>query len=310
MAINGIFGTATNATGATNSFSTGRTNIQSNATNSPSDDATSVKISDTEKNRAAGVDSAIRYLKPLQTVVETASSATDRAGEVLNQTLSLAKQVAAEVDPTKKSVLASDGATLLAELDKIASTKTPEGVSVIGQGSLSYSVSLDKPGDSKGNSIAVNIPNIQISKADLGVSSVTSSALKDSNDASQQSLSDAINTVSNIAASLKSTLTSILQTADANGASRAAQGAVTENNADDLANKIASALKSAPGLADTNNLDTTKVLDLIKAPEENKPAQTTSSTTPSVKPKDKKEEDLFNPLLVSTGDAVDPGASF
>jgi hypothetical protein len=304
MAINGIFGSTNGATGAQNSFSTGRVSIQSSNNNQLSDDAARVKISDSDKSKSQGVESAIRYLAPLQNVVETANSATDRANEVLTKTLDLAKQIAAEVDPTKKSVLSSDGATLLSELDTIASTKTPAGVSVIGQGSISYSVNLDKPNDSKGNSLTINIPDIRISKSDLGLSSVTSSSLEESNEASQESLQQALSTISNIAAALKSTLTQILDTAEANGVSRASQGKVTDKDADALAAKIADAIRNAPGLQDANNLDSTKVLDLIKKTDEDQSKNQTTSSAPVAQPKNKKDDEELNPLLVSSGEVA------
>jgi len=299
MAINGIIGSGSSSSaGVSNSFSSGRANIRSNDTNPISDDATSVKFSASEKSKTTGVESAIRYLAPLQSVVETASSATNRANEVLNQSLNIAKKVAIEVDPTKRAVLASDGAALLGELDKIASTTTPDGVSVIGQGSVSYSLSLDKQGESKGNSITINIPDIQISKSALGLSSVNSTTLKNSNSSSQTSLQQAIDTVSNIAAALKSTLTSILDTAESNGTSRAAQGAVNEGNAGELADKIAAAIKNSKGFENSNNLEATKVLELIKTPEENKNQNETALVQAK---KDKKVEDLSNPILASDG---------
>lgn len=305
MAINGIFGSGTGSAGATNSFSTGRVNIQTNSNNPLSDDAARVRISESEKAKTEGVESAIRYLNPLQTVVDTASSATDRANEVLSRTLDIAKKVAAEVDPLKKSSLASDGEALIGELAKIADSKTPDGVSVVGQGSLSYSVSLDKQGESQGNSITVNLPDIQLSQSALGLSSITSASLENANAASQESLEQAISTISNIAAALKSTLTQILDTASANGASRAAKGAVEDSNAGELAEKIAAAIKDSPGLADANNLDTAKVLDLLKVAEDNKSQAQTTQTAPEPinNNKNKEDQNEINPLLVSEGEA-------
>ena len=74
--------------------------------------------------------------------------------------------------------------------------------------------------------------------------------------ASQKSLQQAISTVSNIAASLKSTITQILDTAEANGVSRASQGKVTDEDADALALKIADAIKNSSLLSSPNKLDT------------------------------------------------------
>jgi hypothetical protein len=271
MAINGIFRSAVNAT--TTSFSAGRSNIKA-STGDPlnplsiSDDAASLDISDTEKGQKSALDSALRNLSPLQNIVDAATRATDRASEVLNKTLEIAKRLETEVDPTKISSLSSDGAALLEELDSIASeAKTPNGVSVLEQGVTSYSLNLDKQGNSKGNSIAVSLPNIVVDRSSLGLQNITSSTLKTSNEENQETIQQAIDTISNIQAQLKSAGTAISNTASLYGASRAAEGKVDDKDAGTLAEQISATLKDSPGLKDTNNLDAAKVLELLKEPD-------------------------------------------
>lgn len=304
MAVKGIFGSALGTAEAnTNSYANGRMNIQSDSTNPLSEDATKVKISDGNSPRTNGIESAIRYLSPLQTIVDTASAATSRASEVLYKTLDIAKQVAAEVDPVKRSALSSEGAALLGELATITQSKTPNGVSVIGQGSISYSFSLDKENESQGNSITVNISDIQLSQSALGLSSVTSSSLRNSNAQSQTSLEEAISSVANMAAGLDSVSSQISDTASLTGASRAAKGLVVDTDADELSQKIASAIRNSPELVDTNNLDITKVFDLLKTTDdsESDSESESDSSTSSEKSTDKTNEDngILLPLGVS-----------
>jgi flagellin-like hook-associated protein FlgL len=241
--------------------------------------AASVSISDAERSRQSGLDSALRNLAPLQTFVTVAADATDRARQVLGRALDLTKQITNEVDPNKRSSLASESISLINELDKIAAAKTPNGLAVAGQGPVSYSLSLDGS-DPKENTLTVNLPSILLSKSDLALSSLSTTSFTSANTATQKTLNQAIDVVSITAAGLDSASSAISSVASAYGVDKASLTGIDEERAQEYSEQIASAIKSNPDLVNANKLDPDRVLQLLKDGSEEESYLRLKSKTP------------------------------
>ena len=228
-----------------------------------------VSLSTAERQREEGFSSAVRALGNLQSVVDAATIVTNRAEQALQSSLNIAERLSQEVDPTKRQALASEGAELISELDRIQSyASTPQGLSVTDQGPVNFSLSLDR--DNPGNALTVTLPNISLSRESLGLSAVTESSLLASTEESTASIETAISIVSTVSAALSSASSAIDQAAGKLAESSALRAArPSEEEAQDLASQIARSVTEADIVKQANRLDPLRVAELLaNEPEE------------------------------------------
>jgi hypothetical protein len=222
-----------------------------------------VSLSTAERQREEGFSSAVRALGDLQSVVDAATIVTSRAEQALKSSLNIAKRLSQEVDPTKRQALASEGAELISQLDRIqSSATTPRGLSVTDQGPVNFSLSLDR--DNPGSSVTVTLPNVSLSRDSLGLSGVSESTLLSSTTESREAIESAISAVSTVSASLSSASSAISQAAGRLGESSALRASrPNETEAQDLASQIAKSVTEADIVKQSNRLDPLKVTELL-----------------------------------------------
>jgi len=240
-----------------------------------------VSVSSTEKQRQQGLATALRSLSNLQSVVDTASSAVGRAEEVLKSSSNIADKIAIEVDPVKRQALAEEGATLIGEIDKIKSDALGQnGQSVVGQGSIRFERSIGTTDDNSSDLVTIVVPDVPISAAGLGLSTITSSTLLSQTEEDKESIDDAIETIGSISGSLKSTESAIASAARKFGAAESKQSQLpTEEEATGLAAKVSKSVTESDLLQQASKLDPLKVSDLLSTAEESDEADKEKTTT-------------------------------
>lgn len=222
-----------------------------------------VSLSTAEKKREEGFSSAVRALGDLQSVVDSATIVTNRAEQALKSSLNITERLSQEVDPTKRQALASEGVELISQLDRIqSSATTPQGLSVANQGSVSFSLSLDR--ENPGNSLTVTLPNIDLSRDSLGLGEVTESSLLSATNDNRQSIETAISVVATVSASLSSASSAITQAAGKLADSSAlASNRPTDGEADELASQIAKSVTESDIVQQASRLDPLRVAELL-----------------------------------------------
>ena len=141
--------------------------------NHASDDAAGITASETMRAQIAGQSTANDNMSRAITLLQTADSGLEQIGNMLIRLKELAEQSAdGTLNQSNRSGLSTEAAALIAEIDRIASSTTFNGISLIdsvGATNLTFYVGDGTPGTAAANQVvALALKGVALDAAGLG----------------------------------------------------------------------------------------------------------------------------------------------
>lgn len=257
-----------------------------------STDATRLEILPQTKVRDLSTSKALRSLSDASSYVSIAQNATASVQRLVDEAHTIASTLEGEVTPDQRESLSAYADSLLSEIDSIVSDAELNDQAVIDSGEVNFLVNFNAADASTSNTYNVNVLDVPISQASLGLSGLTASNFSDSPTATLTTLENAQASLSQTATNLKTSENQIADIANEFGQIKQSRFISLLNNVgeldpDALAQKIASNISSAVDSSGAN-LNPLRVQDLLAPPE------TTNSSTAQ------DEEDEESSLLLSS----------
>ncbi len=265
-----------------------------------SSDAVVTSLSPPSRDSSRGEERALRNLSDASSFVSIASNATVQVEKLVERAQTIAQKLTTALSPDQQDALAEEGAAVLGEIDTIVSGATFQNSSVVNNGETSFSVNLDASDQSSGSTYHIQVQNVGISRANLGIDSLTSTDFKSNTSQTITTLENAQTQINGAKVHLADSEKQIANVGSQFGmvveeqtsASRAAI------NPEATAEKIATLLeeKLAPV---AHQLDSTRVTTLLTTfleEEEKKESEPSSHLSPPNSLKEKDSEQTITEL--------------
>jgi flagellin len=229
--------------------------------NSGADDAAGLQIADSLRANTYALDQAVRNANDGISVCQIADGALQEVGNLLARGITLAEEASTEtMDSTGRASLNAEFVQINSELARIAEQANFNGYSIFGTSGVNGSLTVYVGDLSGSSSISVTISSITTSNQEVtgfnGQASLASVSLTDITSAQSAltTIKDALNTVSNMRASIGSGINrlqaavSVLQTQSLN--TKAAESTIADANvAQEIANLTKYQILAQTGIA-------------------------------------------------------------
>lgn len=258
--------------------------VQSFKSQLGSEDATSVKLSTSERALTRGSERALRSLNEATSYVSIAQSATENIGLLVDKALQIAQTLETAVPADVRESLAQEGQDILAEIDTIVDEATFNGIEVIAGGSQLFTVNLDAADESFASSYAVHVQNVAVSRNELSLSTLSASSFSNSATQTVATLELAQLAVESTLSNLQDSEQEIENAASHFGLTASVQASVPAGRGDtnptpeQLASEISSVLGNTLREA-SHNLNPLRVQDLLAPIEDISSSEETDSST-------------------------------
>ncbi len=230
--------------------------------NSNYGDAAVSKISAAELASARGQSNVVRTVSSASSYLSISQQATEDIMRLVTKAADVADAISNEVNDDRKATLAAEGASLLSAIDQIQQDAEFQDQSVVDRGTVNFQFDLYSGKDAEDETFVLSVPNISVSRSDLGLSSITASSFESSSSSVYSSLSSAASSLLMVNESITNAQKDLSSVAESVGLRTSFEETSSSTNNLEITKSLAASISNL--VKDSiNNLDPLRVEDLL-----------------------------------------------